>query len=231
MKKICLNTTAIIVAGGTGSRMGSEIPKQFIEVMGKPIISYTINAFSKCDEVTDIIIVTLPEYLVYCKDIVDSFNFKKVSKIVSGGNSRSESVYNGLKELKDDCQIVAIHDGVRPMITPETVSATVSAAFEYGCAAVGVRMKDTIKVADDNGFIKHTADRDKLWQIQTPQTFKKNIIKSLYENYLKNGHTATDDCFIAEQAGYKIKIVEGSYENIKITTPQDIYIMKGLLGG
>ena len=231
MKKTCLKATAIIVAGGTGSRMGSEIPKQFLEVLGKPVISYTLNAFSKCDEITDIIIVTLPEYLMYCKDIVDTFGFKKVRTIVPGGCNRCESVRNGLKEVKDDCEIVAVHDGVRPMIEPKVISNAIITASEYGCAAVGVKMKDTIKVADNNGFISHTADRDMLWQIQTPQVFKKDIINALYEDFSNDSIVATDDCFLAEQAGYKIKIVEGSYENIKITTPQDIYIMKGLLGG
>jgi len=229
MKKAFNKSTAIVVASGTGSRMGSEIPKQFIEVMGKPIISYTLNSLSKCSDIDDIIIVTLPEYLVYCKDVVDAFNFKKVSKIVCGGQTRSQSVFNGLNELDDSCDMVVIHDGVRPLIDSDTVSKCISAAVKYGCAAVGVRMKDTIKFVED-GFIEGTVDREKLWQIQTPQVFKKDLILSFYKNADINSISATDDCALAERAGYKIKIVEGKYENIKITTPQDIFIMKGLLG-
>lgn len=230
MKKSSFNATAIVVAGGTGTRMGGDIPKQFIEVFGKPIISYTLNALSKCTDIRDIIIVTLPEYIVYCNDIVNTFGFDKVKKIVCGGDSRSRSVFNGLKEVEDDCNIVAIHDGVRPLIDCDTVSACIRSAAEYGCAAVGVKMKDTVKVCDEKGFIKGTADREKLWMIQTPQVFKKDIIYALHQEANEKKLSYTDDCLLAEAKGYKLKIVEGKYENIKITTPQDIYIMKGLIG-
>lgn len=230
MKRSRVKATAIIVAGGVGNRMNSDIPKQFIEVMGKPIIAYTINSLSKCDEISEIIIVTLNDYLVFCKDIVDEFAFKKVSKIVCGGKTRQESVFNGLKEIDDNVDIVVIHDGARPMIDPETVSECIANACEFGCAAVGVKTKDTLKVVSPDGFIESTADREKLWQVQTPQVFKKDIICSVHIEAAANINTATDDCMLAENAGYKIKMVEGKYENIKITTPQDVYIMKGLLG-
>lgn len=229
MKRGDFKVTAIVVAGGVGNRMNSDIPKQFIDVMGKPIIAYTINSLSKCSLIDEIIVVTLQEYLVYMKDVVDAFGFKKVAKIVCGGSSRQESVYNGLKEVSDDTDIVAIHDGARPMIDDGVISECIIAAKEFGCAAVGVKMKDTIKSVDSNGFIEFTADREKLWQVQTPQIFKKEIICSLHEKYIENP-ISTDDCFLAEQDGYKVKMVEGKYENIKITTPQDIHIMKGLLG-
>lgn len=230
MKSKSIKVSAIIVAGGVGSRMGLSVPKQFVEVNGKPIIAYTINAVSKCEDVDEIIVVTNSDYLVYTKDVVDAFGFKKVKKIVSGGKSRPESVANGLKEVCKDSAIVAVHDGARPMIDPEVFSQCIKSAERFGCAAVGVKMKDTIKMSDDNGFIECTVDREKLWQIQTPQIFKKDIICSLYESSVNN-LVATDDCFLAEQAGYKVKLVEGKYENIKITTPQDIHILTGLLGG
>lgn len=228
MSRTRVKTTAIIVAGGVGSRMNSDIPKQFVEVLGKPIIAYTINSLSNCGDIDEIIIVTLPEYIVFCKDLVDDFGFKKVTKIVCGGSTRQESVRNGLKEISDDTDIVAVHDGARPMIDTKTVAECIKAAFEYDCAAAGVKMKDTIKVVDDDRFIEYTADREKLWQVQTPQVFKKEIICALHAN---SDDVATDDCYLAEKAGYKVKMVEGKYENIKITTPQDIFIMKGLLGG
>lgn len=230
MRKSRVKVAAIIVAGGVGSRMNSDIPKQFVDVLGKPIISYTINSISKCDAIDEIIIVTLPDYLVFCKDIVDVFGFKKVSKIICGGATRQESVYNGLKEIGDDVDIVVIHDGARPLIDTDTVAKCISAACEYGCSAAGVKMKDTVKVVNDNCFIEYTADREKLWQVQTPQVFKKDIIYSLHTQAAENGFSATDDCILAENAGYKVMMVEGLYENIKITTPQDIFIMKGLLG-
>lgn len=230
MKIRGVKTVAIVVAGGTGSRMNSDVPKQFMEVMGKPVIAYTINSLSKCNDIDEIIIVTLPDYIVYCKDIVDEFSFKKVSKIVSGGSTRQMSVYNGLKEIGDDVDIVAIHDGARPLIDSKTVCECIKTAARHGCCACGVKMKDTVKVADDNGIIQYTADREKLWQIQTPQVFKRDIICSLHEDAKDSSALATDDCMLAEQAGYEVRIVEGKYENIKITTPQDVYIMKGLLG-
>lgn len=222
-----VKTAAVIVAGGTGNRMNSDIPKQFIEVLGKPIIAYTINAISNCSDIDEIIIVTLPEYLVYCKDLIEDFGFNKVSKIVCGGSTRQESVFNGLKELSEDTDIVAIHDGARPLINSETITKCINAACEFGCAAVGVKMKDTVKVVDSEGIIEYTADREKLWQVQTPQIFKKDIIVNLHN---ESNALATDDCYLAEKAGYKVKMVEGEYENIKITSPQDIFIMKGLLG-
>ena len=228
MKRGRVKTTAIIVAGGVGNRMNSDIPKQFIEVLGKPIIAYTINSLSKCHEIDNIIIVTLSDYLVFCKDVVEEFGFKKVSKIVRGGKTRQESVLNGLKELDDDVDIVVIHDGARPMIDEETISSCIESACEFGCAAVGVKTKDTLKLVNCDGFIEGTADRENLWQVQTPQVFRKDIIVSVHAS--ADDKTATDDCMLAENAGYKVKMVEGKYENIKITTPQDIYIMKGLLG-
>jgi len=227
MSKSRVKTTAVIVAGGVGNRMNSDMPKQFIEVLGKPIIAYTINALSKCTDIDEIIIVTLPEYLVFCKDVVEHFGFTKVTKIISGGSTRQESVRNGVKEIANDTDIVVIHDGARPMIDVDTVSLCINSAIEYGCSAAGVKMKDTIKVVSNDNFIEYTADREKLWQVQTPQVFKKEIISALHENA---DIFATDDCSLAEKAGYKVKMVEGKYENIKITTPQDIYIMKGLLG-
>ncbi len=230
MRSSRLKTAAVIVAGGVGSRMNSDIPKQFTEVLGKPVIAYTINSLSKCAGIDEIVIVTLPDYLVFCKDVADAFGFKKVTKIVCGGSSRQESVYNGLKEVSDNMDLIAIHDGVRPLIDPDTVDKCIKAAYKHGCAAVGVKMKDTVKVVDSDGFIEYTADRETLWQVQTPQIFRRDLIFSLHGAAANGNLNATDDCMLAERAGYKVKIVEGKYENIKITTPQDIHIMKGLLG-
>ena len=230
MKINRFKTSAIIVAGGVGNRMNSDIPKQFLEVLGKPVIAYTINAISKCKDIDEIVLVTLPDYIVFCKDIVDEFQFSKVSKIVCGGATRQESVYNGLREMSEDTDVVVIHDGARPLIEPDVIRESVLSALEFGCAAVGVKMKDTIKVVDADGYIVSTADREKLWQVQTPQTFRKEIIKSLYEDASNSSKQFTDDCMLAESVGYRVKMIEGSYENIKITTPQDIFIMKGLLG-
>ena len=220
---------AIVVAGGVGSRMNSDIPKQFVEVLGKPIIAYTINSLSNCPEIDEIIVAAHPDYIVYMKDVVDEFKYNKVSKIVCGGKSRQESVYNGLLETDDTADIVAIHDGARPLIDSDTVCKCIEQARKEGCSAAGVKMKDTIKLVDTEGFIEYTADREKLWQVQTPQVFKRDIIMSLHKDAIGNNE-ATDDCFLAEKAGYRVKMVEGKYENIKITTPQDIFIMKGMLG-
>ena len=239
MKRNRVKASAVIVAGGVGSRMKSDIPKQFIEVLGKPIIAYTLNAVSSCDDIDEIVIVTLPEYIVYCKDVVDAFGFKKVSNIVFGGETRRESVYNGLKEVSKDSDIVVIHDGARPLINPKTIADCIDTAAQFGCAAVGVKMKDTIKVVDSNGDIEYTADREKLWQVQTPQCFRYDIIMPAYQTLidreqelLAQGITITDDAMVVELLGdVKVKMVEGSYENIKITTPEDLVVAESFLKG
>ncbi len=211
---------AVIVAGGKGLRMGSNVKKQFMSVNGELIIVTTVKAVSKSDYIDGIIIVTGKDDVSFVKKAVKEYGLCKVEKVVAGGETRSQSVKNGLMFV-NDCDIVAIHDGVRPMVTKECIDKCIEDAFLYGASTLGVAPKDTIKITE-NGVISETLDRNKLSVIQTPQCFKYDIIKKAYENFDSD---FTDDCAQVEKLGYKVHITEGSYKNIKITTPEDIQIM------
>ncbi len=221
--------SAVIVAAGSGSRMGTDCPKQFLTVFDKPIIAYTLQKFCDCDYVDSIVLVTQSDYIPLCRRICANYGFDKVKVITEGGATRRESVSNGLSQLADDCEFVMIHDGARPLIDEDTLEKCADAAVHCGAAAVGVRVKDTIKYSDDGKYITQTVDRSRLWQIQTPQAFEKELIISCHERAARENIDATDDCMIAEKCGVKVAIVEGKYENIKITSPADLYVMQGLL--
>jgi len=227
-KEFC---SAIIVAAGRGTRMNSEKNKQFLNIIHKPVLAYTLEAFEDCSAVNEIILVTRQEDILLCKEIIDDFELTKISKIVTGGKERQDSVYKGLKEVNEATTIVAVHDGARPLIHPEDIEATIQAASKYGSAAVGVPVKDTIKLVDNENNIVNTLDRSKLWAVQTPQTFRIEILKKAYDHAMENHIEATDDCMLVEQMGYKIKMIEGSYENIKITTPEDILLAEAIIEG
>lgn len=223
--------SAVIVAAGKGSRMQSSRNKQFINVIDRPVLAYTLQAFEDCKLIDEIIVVTRQEDIMLCKEIVDISALTKVKKIVVGGKERQDSVYNGLKEINSEATLVAVHDGARPLILPQYIEATVKVAAQYHAAAIGVRVKDTIKLVDDDHNIVDTLDRSKLWAVQTPQVFNVEILRKAYENAVTKGIFATDDCMLVEQMGYTVKMVEGSYENIKITTPEDIFLAEAIIGG
>lgn len=225
-----MNVAAIIVAAGSGSRMGSDIPKQFMEVGGKPVLAYTLDKFQNCTKIDEIIIVTRSDSIVLCKSIVDTYGYSKVSVITEGGSTRQQSVKLGLAQMSSEPGYVLIHDGARPMIAIDTISKCIDSVVEHNAAAVGVPMKDTVKYSDNGKFITKTVDRSRLWLIQTPQAFEKNLILQCHERADSEGFDATDDCMLAEHFGINVALVEGEYENIKITSPSDIYIMEGLLG-
>ena len=215
--------TAVIVAAGSGKRMGGNKPKQFLSLKGKPIIYYTINAFEKNDNIDSIILVTGADYISYCKEkIEDKYGFKKISRIISGGSERQYSVYNALKIIEPDTDIVLIHDGVRPFIMQQDINKIIEDTGLYGAAVMAVKSKDTVKFADESGFVAETPDRERLWNIQTPQGFKLDIIKAAYDKAASDGFLGTDDSSLAERNGVRVKITEGHYTNIKITTEEDL---------
>ncbi len=230
-----MNTTAIILAGGKGKRMNSDVSKQYLLIDEKPILYYTILAFEE-SAVDEIILVTGSGEEQYCKsEIVDKYNFSKVVKIVHGGKERYNSVYEGLRAI-DKTDIVLIHDGARAFITPEIINGTIECAIEYKSCVAAVLSKDTVKISDEEGFVESTPMRNHVWQIQTPQTFEFELIKSAYAYVLENLETKynntviTDDAMILELYGnYKIKLYESSYENIKVTTPEDLAIGESIL--
>lgn len=218
--------SAIIVAAGSGKRMDSETKKQFLNLFGRPVLSHTIENIDANDLVNEIIIVVSKDDVLAVKDIVFSCDSKKVKEIVVGGENRADSVAIGLKSVSDTADIILIHDGVRPLVSSELITACISDANEFGGATLGVKVKDTIKTVDKDGFIVSTLKRDELVAIQTPQCFRAAIIKRAYESY---DSEATDDCSLVEKLGVKIKVTEGSYNNIKLTTKEDLIILNALI--
>ena len=220
-------TAAIIAAAGSGSRMKSDQNKQFLMLGGAPVLAHAVSAFEEAGSIDEIIIVTRERDILLARDLVEEYEFSKVSCIIAGGATRQESVFKGLKAVSEGTSVVAIHDGARPFISPEKIDEAVWLASVCGAAAVGVRVKDTIKVADEDNIITRTLDRAGLWQIQTPQVFKYDIILRAHTENV--GVNATDDCALAESTGAKVTILEGSYSNIKITTREDIAVGEAIL--
>ncbi|MGL5616152.1 MAG: 2-C-methyl-D-erythritol 4-phosphate cytidylyltransferase [Sarcina sp.] len=223
-----MKNVAIILAGGKGKRMGNELSKQFIVVKDKPIIYYTIEAFRNIKEIDEIIVVLPKDEIEYFKKLSEKFDIK-VSKIVEGGKERQDSVYNALKIIENNCKIVLIHDGARPLVTEKIITDGIINAKNYLAAAPGVMPKDTIKVIDEEGFSKSTLVRNNLFAVQTPQCFDFQLIKSCHEKVKEEGLIVTDDTMVVEHYGNKVYLYEGNYENIKITTKEDLVLLESLL--
>ena len=203
--------------------------KQYITIKNKPIIYYTLKTFNEIDCIDEIILVSDKNNIDYVKkEVIQKYGFNKVSKVVEGGSSRTESVYNGFKEIDDKNSIVVIHDGVRPFIEKETIEKSIKKAEEDGAAVVGVKATDTIKIVKDNKIIK-TLDRRKLWNIQTPQSFKYEILFNSYKNIDWNDKRITDEAYIVEQNNYEIQIILGSKNNFKITTAFDLKLAEYII--
>lgn len=231
MEKNTTAYTAIVLAAGKGTRMNSKIQKQFLEVEGKPVIYYSLKCFQESPLIRDIILVTGEESLSYCKEeIVKRFGFSKVKKVTAGGKERYDSVYAGLCAC-DNTDYVLIHDGARPFVTEEILERTCFAVKETGACVVGMPVKDTIKISDRNKMVESTPAREKVWLVQTPQAFRYSLIKESYESIrCKDMSGITDDAMIVEQeSGVKVALVRGSYENLKITTPEDLIIAEAFL--
>lgn len=211
--------TAIIVAAGSGTRFGGERPKQFLEIGGKPLLIHTIEKFENCVAIDEIILVLSASEVENFLIIAEKFNLTKLKKIVSGGKTRAESVFNGLNAINDAAEIVAVHDGARPFVTCEEITAIIEKAKETGAACLVGKVTDTIKeIANDK--IIATIERTKLRRALTPQTFRLEILQKAFAN-ADLSEAATDECFLVEKLGYEIAIVEGSAKNIKITTLED----------
>lgn len=219
----------VIVAAGTGSRMKMGINKQFIKLEGKEIIAYTIEKFYNNSNIEDIVVVVKEdESEFFKKEILDKYNFKNI-KIAYGGKERQDSVYNGLKSLDKKCDVVLIHDGARPFVSDKIIDNCIEEVKEHKAIVVGVPVKDTIKIIDNDKNIVDTPNRSVLWAVQTPQTFDYNILIDAYKDAFKSGFYGTDDAMLVERIGYKVKMVEGSYNNIKITTQEDLSVGSQIL--
>lgn len=219
---------AVIVAAGRGTRMGTKESKQYLPINGKPILVYTLEAFEKTVEVSVVVLVVGQEDIVHCQSYIEKYGLTKISAIVAGGTSRQGSVYEGLQYL--DTEWVIVHDGVRPFVSAESIIDCWRAAEQYGAAVIAVPVKDTIKIADEAGMVQRTPDRNSLWAIQTPQAFRRSDLVTAHRKAVIDGYEGTDDASLMERSGMPVRIVEGDYGNIKITTPEDLQWAQFRLG-
>jgi 2-C-methyl-D-erythritol 4-phosphate cytidylyltransferase len=219
-----IKVSAIIVAAGESRRMNG-IDKVLAPLAGKPVLSHVLAAFDSCKSVDHIVLVVNQKSLKACRQLIAEEKISTPIDVCVGGKRRQDSVAAGLKQLKD-CEWVIIHDGARPLVTKELIEEGLKAAQETGAAVAAVPVTDTIKVADDNRTVLETPVRQNLWAVQTPQVFRSGIIT---EAYKKTKDEVTDDASLVEQAGYKVKLYTGSYDNIKITNPQDLLIAEMII--
>ena len=224
--KVC----TLIPAAGKGSRMAHSVKKPYLELAQKPILAHTIQRFEQNSAVDAIfVIVDQADFSECHATVLRPYAFTKVQKLVDGGETRQMSVYNGIRALSTDVDFVIVHDGVRPFVTDEVIFACLAAADECGAAVAAVPVKDTIKIANTDRFIVETPAREQLWAVQTPQVFRKSLLEEAHQAAQARQLTATDDASLVEQLGFPVKLVEGSYANVKITTPVDLQIAEVLL--
>ena len=210
----------IIAAAGSGKRMGSSVPKQFLKIEGKPILVKTASAFSRNSFVDGFFVVTGKDYIDEAKELVSELD--KYKGVIEGGKERQDSVYNGIKTLGDDFDYVLVHDGARPYISQEVINRVIEKMVDCGTAVAAVPVKDTIKIVDEDGTFIETLKRDVLRGIQTPQGFSVDLLKNAYEKAFAENYYGTDDAVLVERTGYPVHMVLGDYSNIKITTKEDM---------
>jgi len=218
---------AIIPAAGRGKRIGALVPKQFLEIQGKPLLHHTLTVFASC-KLIDYVVLVMPPTDVdeMGEDWLNKYEI--VRKVVVGGEQRQDSVYNGFSSLEEGTDIVVVHDGVRPFTTPQMIIATVEAAQQHGAAITAIPVSDTVKQAAD-GFVKQTVSRDGLWRVQTPQAFQCGLLQQAFKKAKKDSYYGTDEGSLVEYLGERVKIVPGSELNIKITRKEDLVLGESLL--
>jgi len=221
-------TSAVIVGGGKGLRMGTDIPKQFLEINGLPLLFHTVLLFDSVEEINEVLMVIPLQLKEFCNNQVKTLNLKKTLKLVTGGRQRQDSVRNGLDQIDPKSTKVLIHDGVRPFVKKEEVLSVIKELDFYDGAILALPVVETIKKTNSNKIINETVSRENIYLAQTPQGFRTSILKKVHEWAFEDGLTVTDDSALLENFGFQVKIVEGSRENIKITTPSDLEFAKML---
>ncbi|MGI6566723.1 MAG: 2-C-methyl-D-erythritol 4-phosphate cytidylyltransferase [Limnochordia bacterium] len=222
--------TAVVAAAGKGARMGLGGPgKQYVPVGGKPVLARTLMALADVPAVDGIIVVTGEGQIPLARQLVRDYAIEKVIGIVPGGDTRQQSVWAGLREAPSDTEIVVVHDGARPLVDPAVIVQVIKAAREHGAAGAAVPVKDTIKASDEAGFVESTPPRDRLWAIQTPQAFRYELLIEAHLKAQARDYEGTDDCVLVEELGCPVKLVQGTYRNLKLTTPEDLVIAEALL--
>lgn len=219
----------IVLAAGKGTRMGSDTPKVLMEIDGRPALYYSLKAFDHCSDIAQTILVCPKECEIAYTDYVQSWGIEKVSDIIAGGDNRGESVMNGLSLVPDGCACVAIHDGARPMVTPQAISKLLATASKQGGAIIGRPLHNTIKHTSDQVLIDDTIDRSALWEVYTPQVFQYDKLRDAYQCAKDDDYVATDDAAIMEHAGHFSALVDCGYRDIKLTTKEDIPLIESIM--
>lgn len=220
---------AIVAAAGLGTRMGSAHPKQFMPLAGRPVLVHTLEAMERCPVVEEICLVVREQEIDRTKRLVADHAVRKVTMVVPGGEVRQDSVYNGLLAL-EAVEVVVVHDGVRPLVVPESIAAAVEAARDIGAATLATKVTETVKVVHD-GLVERTVDRGPLWTVQTPQAFRYEVLRAAHEHARASGFVGTDDAMLVEQLGRPVRVVPGQIDNLKISTTSDLALAEAILAG
>jgi 2-C-methyl-D-erythritol 4-phosphate cytidylyltransferase len=221
--------TAIVLAAGQSTRMGGGPNKQFIELLGKPLVYYSLAAFEQCRVVDAVVLVRRPDCARRTEQIVHEFGFQKVVAFTDGGVERQNSVWNGLEKCDPATDVVAVHDGARPLVTPALIESTVASAQAHGTGISASKVVDTIKEANADKTVVRTVDRTKLWAVQTPQTVRLPLLREAYTRVFARQTVVTDEAAAVESLGQKVHLVETAFLNLKITTPADLAMAEALL--
>ncbi|MCL6620735.1 MAG: 2-C-methyl-D-erythritol 4-phosphate cytidylyltransferase [Syntrophobacterales bacterium] len=227
-----MKAAALIAAAGVGTRMGTATPKPYLTLAGKPILAHTLAVFEALPEVQEITLVVHPRELEQCQErIIIPYGFRKVLRLVPGGKERQDSVYHGLKALMGvgGVDLVLVHDGVRPLVRPEDIRRVLRAARRYGAAVLGWPAQDTLKRVSAQGEVLETLDRRQIWQIQTPQAFRAELLWRAYVTAYERGFYATDEAALVEALPHPVRVLQGAPFNLKITTPADLVVAEALL--
>jgi len=225
-----MTVAAIIVAAGKGLRMNEDVPKQYLSLEGRPVLGHTLLVFNTCDRIDEVFVVIPAEDFDFCgKNVISPLGLQKRIKLVSGGDRRQDSVYNGLKALDQKTDLVVIHDGVRPFVKSDELEACIDGAIKFGACILGIPASDTLKRIDGAGIINGTLDRENIWLVQTPQVFKYDLILKAHEAARRDGISGTDDASLVERLGIEVRIITGNKNNIKITTQEDLAVAQAII--
>jgi len=227
-----IKADAIIVSAGKGLRFGGGHKKQFLSLAGRPVLAYTLDPFEASPLIRSIVLVVEAEDIDFCtREIVQKQGYRKVSQVIAGGRTRQDSVKNGIEAASREADLLLIHDGVRPFVTKEMIESAIAGALQFEAVVFAVPVKDTVKVVDSEGTILRTLERSSLYQVQTPQIFRASLIREAYQRAASEGFLGTDDASLVERMGVKVHILPGSYQNIKLTTPEDFEFARFLVEG
>lgn len=225
-----MHVTAIVAAAGSGARFGGAVPKQFLPLGGRPVVAHAMAALAASGRIEAFVLVVPAGAEERCRrEVVEPFGLGGATEVVAGGAERQHSIANGLARAKATTDLILIHDGVRPFVSPEIVRATLEAAARWGAAIAAVRVTDTAKRVDAAGLVVGTPERPRLWAAQTPQAFRADVLRRAYRKAEADGVLATDDAVLVERLGEPVRVVEGSYANLKITTADDLALAEGIL--